>query len=123
VKKLAVMFVLAILSSTVAAQDAGPPTLEEGTKLWNDKKAKCVQCHGVDGKGDTKMGKVKQVADMTTAEWQKRFNDPAILEAVLKGVQRDDAGRKVKMEPLKGATPRDAAALLLVVRSFAPKTP
>lgn len=100
--------------------DAGP-TVEEGRKIWMTKKNKCIKCHGEDGKAQTKMGKKKSVADMTTAEWQKRFSDEQIMNAVLKGIKRKDGERNVKMKPLKGATERDAKAVLMLVRSFAPK--
>ena len=104
-----------------AAAPTTPPTIEEGLKIWNEKKNKCAQCHGADGKGDTKMGKSKNVANMATAEFQKKYTDQQMIEAIMKGFEREEGGKKVKMEPLKNATERDAQALVLVVRSFTPK--
>lgn len=108
-------------AAPAATAPTTPPTLEEGLKIWNEKKHKCAQCHGVDGKGDTKMGKSKGVGNMATAEFQKKYTDQQMIEAIMKGIDREEGGKKVKMEPLKNATERDAQALVLVVRSFAPK--
>lgn len=126
---LAVALAVAIAAGapSVLAQDAGPapptapPTKEDGEKIWNDKKAKCATCHGGDGKGDTKMGKSKGVTDMTTAEWQKKHTDQQIIDSILKGVNREENGKKIKMEPMKGATQRDAEALLAFIRTLGPQ--
>lgn len=117
------LFSLAVTLTSSAgalADDAGPPTKEQGQALWNEKKNKCATCHGADGKGDTKMGKSKGVTDMTTAEWQKNHTDQQIIDSILKGVDRVENGKKVKMEPMKGATQRDAEALLVFIRSLGP---
>lgn len=37
-------------------------------------KAKCAPCHGPDGKGETSMGKVLKVRDLSSAEVQKQTN-------------------------------------------------
>ena len=105
------------------AADAGTPPAAgaDGQGLWNDKRAKCATCHGADGKGDTKMGKQKGTKDMTTAEWQKSVTDQQILDAILKGIDRTEGDKKVKMEPLKEGTDAEAKALMAVVRGFAPK--
>ena len=108
-------------ASPAAAAPATQPTLEEGLKIWNEKKNKCAQCHGADGKGDTKMGKSKNVSSMATVEFQKKYTDQQMIEAIMKGFEREEGGKKVKMEPLKNATERDAQALVLLVRSFTPK--
>jgi mono/diheme cytochrome c family protein len=105
-----------------AAMAGDGPTVEEGKKLYLDKKNKCAVCHGEDGKAQTKVGKKMKVADMTTAEWQKRFTDQQIVDAILKGVDRKEGERKVKMPATKGATERDAKAMLLFIRSIGPKS-
>jgi cytochrome c553 len=120
-KALTIIVGATLLSLAAAAADA-PPTAAEGQAIWDEKKrAKCATCHGADGKGDTKMGKAKKVQDMTTAEWQKKFTDQQIIDAILKGVEREEAWRKIKMEPLKDGTQREAEALLAFIRSLAAK--
>ncbi len=97
------------------------PTAADGEKIWNEKASKCATCHGTDGKGDTKMGKSKHVKDMTSAEWQKSKTDEDIENAILKGVEREEDGKKVKMSPLKNGTPEQAKALLAFIRSLGAK--
>jgi mono/diheme cytochrome c family protein len=119
-KTFSIIIGATLLSLAAAAAD-GPATAAEGQAIWDDKKrAKCATCHGADGKGDTKMGKAKKVRDMTTAEWQQKFTDQQIIDAILKGVEREEDGRKVKMEALKDGTQREAEALLAFIRSLAP---
>ena len=116
----AVLVLAFILSGASAAY--ADPTADDGSKIWNDaKRAKCVTCHGPDGKGDTKMGKQKGVKDMTSADWQKAHTDQQILDAIMKGIERDEGGKKVKMEPLKNGTEDEAKALLAFVRTLASK--
>ena len=113
------LFLLPAVSADAAPEPVGDAvTVEDGRKIWMNKKNKCAKCHGPDGKGQTKMGKKKKVPDMSDPAWQKRFSDKQIMEAVLKGIDRKDGDRKVKMKPLKGATERDAKAILKLVRSF-----
>ena len=119
------LFAVVVGAGAVHAADGGTPPAPagdvDGKALWNDKRAKCATCHGADGKGDTKMGKQKGVKDMTTAEWQKAVTDQQIIDAILKGIDRTEGDKKVKMEPLKEGTEAEAKALLGVVRGFAPK--
>lgn len=44
-------------------------------------KARCAPCHGPDGKGDTSMGKMLKVRDLSSADVQKQTN--AELTAVI----------------------------------------
>ncbi len=87
-------------------------------KLWKDK---CASCHGAAGKADTKMGAKMKVADMTTAEWQKKFDDAAIKKGTLEGVTREEDGVTKKMKAFKDLKPEEMQALLDLMRSWAPK--
>ena len=115
------MLVIAIsLFGAVSALADAP----DASAIWNDaKRAKCVTCHGPDGKGDTKMGKQKGVKDMSSADWQKSKSDEDILNAVLKGIDREENGKKIKMEPLKNGTDDEAKALLAFVRGLGAAKP
>jgi cytochrome c len=119
-KKLNVLLPVAFgLVLVATAATAGAPTAESGKRIWNAKENKCAACHGEDGKGKTKIGTKMGLADMTTAAWQAKFNDQQIKDAILKGVDREEAGKKVKMKPMEGATADDATALLKFIRTFA----
>jgi mono/diheme cytochrome c family protein len=67
-------------------------------RLW---RAKCASCHGPDGKGQTEQGKKMAVADMTTAEWQGKFDDAKIKSAIADGLKRDKDGVKQEMDAYK----------------------
>lgn len=88
-KILTATFLSMTLIGGVASAD---PATE---RLW---KAKCGNCHGADGKGQTTKGKEQGIADMTTAAWKKEFTEAKIKEATRKGLQRDKDGKKQKMD-------------------------
>ncbi|HTS13432.1 MAG TPA: cytochrome c [Candidatus Limnocylindrales bacterium] len=48
---------------------AAPAHAQGGAALF---KAKCAPCHGADGKGDTSMGKVLKVRDLSSEDVQKQ---------------------------------------------------
>jgi cytochrome c6 len=48
-----------------------PAHAQSGGALF---KAKCAPCHGPDGKGDTSMGKMLKVRDLSSADVQKQTN-------------------------------------------------
>ncbi len=88
------MMLLVVLAPSVALADAPNPAIE---RTW---KAKCASCHGADGKGQTEQGKKMQVADMTTAEFQKTPDDK-LKAAISDGLKRDKNGVKQEMEAYK----------------------
>jgi cytochrome c6 len=57
-----------------------PAHAQNGESLF---KAKCAPCHGADGKGDSSMGKMLKVRDLSSADVQKQTN--AELTAVIEG--------------------------------------
>jgi cytochrome c6 len=57
---------------------AVPAHAQNGGALF---KAKCAPCHGPDGKGDTSMGKMLKVRDLSSADVQKQTN--AELTAII----------------------------------------
>lgn len=111
IAKLMCLSMLAVAPAVAQAAD--------GAALWKAKK--CAQCHGDDGKGQTKKGIKKGVKDMTNADWQKKVNDDAIKNAVMKGVDREEEGKKVKMKAQPDIKPDELAALLAYVRAFGKK--
>jgi cytochrome c6 len=69
-----------------------PAQAQSGAALF---KAKCAPCHGPDGKGDTSMGKVLKVRDLSSAEVQKQTN--AELTAVIENGKGKMPGYKGKL--------------------------
>ena len=85
-------------------------------RLW---KAKCAACHGPDGKGQTEQGKKMAVADMTTAEWQSKFDDAKVKAAIGDGLKRDQSGVHQEMDAYKSKLrPDQIGALVTYVRAL-----
>ena len=72
---LALGFLLAFVSTSLAADNAG------GANVY---KAKCVTCHAKDGSGDTPVGKSLQSADLRSPEVQKK-SDAELTESISDG--------------------------------------
>ena len=51
--------------------------------------ANCVQCHGKDGKADTKMGKTLNAKDLTDPKVQSAFSDAKAAESIKNGVKEN----------------------------------
>ncbi len=59
----------------------------------------CASCHGKDGKGQTKAGKMADTKDLTDATYQASFTDDQGMKQVKEGL-KDKAG-KDRMKPFK----------------------
>jgi mono/diheme cytochrome c family protein len=96
----------AISSSFAAAQGSQ----DSGAGVY---KAKCATCHGQDGSGNTPVGKSLKVADLRSAEVQKK-TDAELAQSVVEG--------KGNMPSFKSSTTEDEIhAVVMYVRSLAPK--
>lgn len=78
----------------------------------------CAKCHGVDGKGQTKMGAKVGVKDLTDAKVQAGFTDEKAFKSLKEGIKDDDG--KVRMKPVENLSDDDIKALIKTVRSFKP---
>lgn len=58
----------------------------------------CASCHGKDGKGETKAGRMAGVKDQTDAKYQAGLKDDAMFAAIKDGLKD---GGKEKMKPFK----------------------
>jgi cytochrome c553 len=76
----------------------------------------CAKCHGMDGKGDTKMGQKVGVKDMTDAKRQEELKDEAAFKAIKEGIK--DADGKIKMKAAEDLTDDEIKALVAFVRKF-----
>jgi len=77
----------AILTTTSIVEAA------DGAALWEKN---CVSCHGPDGKGDTKAGKLTKVTDLTAA----KLTSEQAHQIIAQGVVDKDTG-KTRMKGYK----------------------
>ena len=76
----------------------------------------CASCHGKDGKGQTKAGKMAGVKDQTDAQYQAGLADDKMLAAIKDGLTADG---KEKMKPFKDKLSDDEIkALVAHVRTL-----
>ncbi len=78
----------------------------------------CASCHGADGAGHTKAGKMMGAKDLTDGAYQKTFTDDDAAKSVKEGFK--DATGKVKMKPFADKLSDDEIkALVAYVRTLA----
>jgi mono/diheme cytochrome c family protein len=102
--RILVFTLLAIALSSARAADV--------KVLWDKN---CAKCHGADGKGATKAGKMAGAKDMTDAKWQTDVTDDRAFKSVKEGIKDGD---KVRMKPAEGITDDDIKALIAYTRTF-----
>ncbi len=73
----------------------------------------CAKCHGADGKGDTKPGKMLKIKDLTVE--QAKLSDDQIAKTVKEGLQADG---KMRMKPIKGLTDEEVQAVAKFVHTL-----
>ena len=77
----------------------------------------CASCHGKDGKGATKAGRMARVKDLTDPAYQKTFADEKAATAISEG-QKDEKGKE-KMKPFsEKLTAEEIKALVAHVRAL-----
>ncbi len=76
----------------------------------------CAKCHGADGKGDTKIGKLLGVKDYTDAAVQAALTDAAAFKSIKEGLKDKDG--KTQMKPADGIADDDIKALVAYMRTF-----
>jgi cytochrome c553 len=101
------MLIAAALTATLLSASAAEPK-----ENWEKT---CAKCHGLDGKGDTKMGKKVEVKDFMDAKYQESFKDEAMFKAIKEGVKD---GEKIRMKAAEGLSDEEMKALVTYVRAF-----
>jgi cytochrome c6 len=82
---------ITLLSAPAQAQSGGEAAY----------KAKCVACHGADGKGETTVGKANKVRDLGSADVQKQSDDE-LVAIIGSGKGKMPAyGKSLKPEQIK----------------------
>ena len=78
----------------------------------------CASCHGKDGAGHTKAGRLVKVKDLSDAAYQKTFSDETAFKDLKDGLTDSDG--KVRMKPLKDKLSDDEIkAVVAYVRTLA----
>lgn len=101
------------LLATPLVSSAEAPAKEAGVEQVYLKN--CKNCHGTDGKAQTKMGKKHEIDSFADAAWQARHTDAEIREAIANGVKDTKMkayGKKLSAEQID--------ALVGYVRAFNP---
>ena len=76
-------------------------------------KTKCAACHGVDGRGETAIGKTNKMRDLSSDDVQKQSN--ADLTAIITN------GKSKMPAYAKSLKPDEVKSLIAYIRSFAKK--
>ena len=106
-KKTKILLATLALAASTAALTAG-----DAAAIFEKQ---CQKCHGVDGKGETPMGKKLALKDFTDAKVQAGFTDADATKAIKEGVKDGD---KTKMKPAEDVTADDIKALIAKIRAF-----
>ena len=101
------------LGTIILALSAGSASALELKEFWAKN---CAQCHGPDGKGQTKMGKKLNIVDLADAKVQEKYSDEQMFKTIKEGV-KDNEG-KLRMKPAAGVTDGDIKVLVAYVRTL-----
>jgi mono/diheme cytochrome c family protein len=69
---------------------AGLAGAADGPALWEKH---CASCHGPDGKGDTKAGKLTKVRDLTAADVRATLKRDHVRETIVQGIVDKETGK------------------------------
>jgi mono/diheme cytochrome c family protein len=106
-KTILVLVVIVFAASTTSLRAA------DAKALWD---ANCAQCHGKDGRADTKMGKAVGAKDLTDPAVQAAFSDAKATNSIKNGVKE---GGKTTMKAFAGKlSDEDIKALVAYVRTL-----
>jgi mono/diheme cytochrome c family protein len=97
---------LAIVAVTPAVRAA------DGATVYTDN---CAKCHGVEGKGDTKMGVKLGCKDLSDPKVQDVLEEDAAIKAIKEGVKDGD---KTKMKAFDDISDAEAKAVVAYIRTL-----
>lgn len=102
-----------VLGTSVVAVGA------DGAALWDKN---CASCHGKDGKGDTKAGKLTKVRDLTAPDLRAMLTADHVRETIAQGIVDKTTGKN-RMKGYKDKfSPVEIDALTTYVQGLAGAT-
>ena len=106
--KTTIIITISILSAAPLAMRAA-----DAKTNWANN---CAQCHGPDGKANTKMGKTLSAKDLTDPKVQAEFTDAKATQSIKEGVKQNG---KTTMKAFGGKlTDDEISALVKYVRTL-----
>ena len=75
----------------------------------------CANCHGKDGKAQTKFGQKYEIRDFTDGTVQKQLKDEEIIKSLKSGLIQKNI---VQMKPFVTLTDEEIKELVKYIRSF-----
>ncbi len=106
-KNIIVLTISLLITAPLSARAADAKT------NWDNN---CVQCHGKDGRADTKMGKTLSAKDLTDPKVQAAFTDAKATQSIKEGVKQNG---KTTMKAFGGKlTDQEIKALVAYVRTL-----
>ena len=87
--------------------------LADGKSLYEKH---CAKCHGLDGKGQTKMGQKLNAKDYTDVKVQTDLKDTAAIKAVKDGFV--DKEGKILMKPSDELSDTETKSVIAYMRTF-----
>lgn len=87
--------------------------LADGKGLYEKQ---CAKCHGLDGKGQTKMGQKLNAKDYTDVKVQSKLKDVDAIKATKDGFK--DKEGKVLMKPSEGLSDEEIKSVVAYMRTF-----
>jgi mono/diheme cytochrome c family protein len=106
-KNIIVLTISLLIAAPLAVRAADAKT------NWDNN---CVQCHGKDGRADTKMGKTLSAKDLTDPKVQAAFTDAKATQSIKEGVKQNG---KTTMKAFGGKlTDQEIKALVAYVRTL-----
>ena len=106
-KNIAVLTISLLIATPLAVRAA------DAKANWDNN---CAQCHGKDGRADTKMGKMLSAKDLTDPKVQAEFTDTKATQSIKEGVKQNG---KTTMKAFGGKlTDDEIKALVAYVRTL-----
>jgi len=109
------LIAVAVAALFGAALEIQAADLAEAKALYDKK---CASCHGLDGKGDTRMGRRLGAKDYTDQKVQAALKDEKMFAAIKDGLEVDG---KRKMKPEADLSEAQVKALMAYLKTFAKK--
>ncbi|HZR06756.1 MAG TPA: c-type cytochrome [Candidatus Udaeobacter sp.] len=107
------MKIIIILSISILLAVSSVARAADAKTNWANN---CAQCHGPDGKANTKMGKMLSAKDLTDPKVQAEFTDAKATQSIKEGVKKNG---KTTMKAFGGKlTDDEIKALVAYVRTL-----